>query len=355
MNQKQQPLNVLVLAVGGNVSQGILKALARCSIPCRVIGTDLNELQMGLYTVDRGYVAPHATAPEFMDWLVGLCKKEGIDIILSGCEPVLRVLAPIREQVEAATGALCFVCPPEVWTTCDDKLLTCEWLEKHGFAFPAHAAAEDHDALHQLAEKHGYPLIAKPRIGGGAYGIIMVQDANDLDYVLRKKAYIVEEYLGADDQEYTAGCFRDRKGTVCGSIIMWRELLAGTTYRAVAGEYPEAKREAERIAGTLDCPGPCNIQLRMTERGPVCFEINPRFSGTTPIRAALGYNEVEAVLRHFLLKETPVVLPHITRGIALRYWNELYVAPDLCEKVRREGVIGVGPDNGVPIETYGMR
>jgi len=355
MDLKQQPLNVLVLAVGGNVSQGILKALAACSLPCRVVGTDLDALQMGLYTVDRGYIAPHATAPKFLDWLVSLCNQESIDIILSGCEPVLRVLAPVRELIESATGAVCFVCPPEVWTTCDDKLLTCEWLRGKGFTFPAHAASEDRDGLNQLVEKHGYPLIAKPRIGGGAYGVITVQDDDDLEYISRKKAYVVEEYLGADDQEYTAGCFCDRNGNLCGSIVMWRELLAGTTYRAVVGDYPAVKREAERIAGALRCPGPCNIQIRMTDRGPVCFEINPRFSGTTPIRAAMGYNEVEAVLRHFLLKETPVVLPNVTRGIALRYWNELYVAPELCEKVRQAGAVSVGSDNGVHIEPYGMR
>lgn len=355
MDLKQKNLNVLVLAVGGNVSQGILKALSRCSLSCRVIGTDLNELQLGLYTVDRGYIAPHATAQEFPDWLVSLCHKESVDIILSGCEPVLRVLAPVRERIESDTGTLCFVCPPDVWITCDDKLLTCEWLREQGFAFPAHAPSEDASALRQLAGEHGYPLIAKPRIGGGAYGVITVQDDDDLEYISRKKAYVVEEYLGADDQEYTAGCFCDRNGNLCGSIVMWRELLAGTTYRAVVGDYPAVKREAERIAGALRCPGPCNIQIRMTDRGPVCFEINPRFSGTTPIRAALGYNEVEAVLRHFLLKETPVVLPNVTRGIALRYWNELYVAPELCEKVRQAGAVSVGSDNGVHIEPYGMR
>ncbi|NLV43878.1 MAG: ATP-grasp domain-containing protein [Candidatus Hydrogenedentes bacterium] len=351
---KQHPLNVLVLAVGGNVSEGILKALATSSLPCRVIGTDLDALQMGLYTVDRGYIAPHATAPGFLDWLISLCNKEEVDIILSGCEPVLRILAPARKQIESSTRALCFVCPPEVWATCDDKLLTCEWLSENGFTCPAHAASEDHAGLHHLAETHGFPLIAKPRIGGGAYGILMIQSADDLEYVSRKKAYIIEEFLGTDDQEYTAGCFCDRNGMVCGSIVMWRELLAGTTYRAVAGEYPEVKREAERIAGALRCPGPCNIQLRMTERGPVCFEINPRFSGTTPIRAALGYNEVESVLRHFLLHESPLVLPNITRGIALRYWNELYVSPELCEATKRKGTISAVSDNDVRIEPYGM-
>ena len=355
MPPPKTPLNVLVLAVGGNVSQGILKALATCTFPCRVVGTDLNELQMGLYTVDRGYVAPHARAKEFLSWLTALCEKEDISVVLSGCEPVLRVLAGHRTQVESATRALCFVCDADTWNICDDKLLTCQWLEKHGFAHPAFAASEDRDGIRALLEAHEFPLIAKPRIGGGAHGVFLVHDRDDLEYAARKKQYVLQEFLGSDDEEYTAGCFCDRDGNVAGSIVMWRELLAGTTYRAVAGRYDEVQVEAERITRALKPRGPCNIQLRMTGRGPVCFEINPRFSGTTPIRAALGFNEVEASVRHFLWGETPAPLPVVTQGVALRYWNEIYVSPEACQEARKTGMIEGTPGTAYTIEQYGMK
>lgn len=343
-----------MLAVGGNVSQGILKALARCAIPTRVVGTDISELQFGLYTVDRGYIAPHAADEAFLDWLISLCRKESINVILSGCEPVLRVLAPAREQIERATEALCLVCPPVVWTTCDDKLLTCTWLRENGFECPDSVAAEDTAGMQRLVERHGFPLIAKPRMGGGAHGLLLVQNQDDLQYAVRKKWYMVQEFLGPDDQEYTAGCFCDREGAVRGSIVLWRELLAGTTYRAVAGDFPEVKQAAEKISGALHTSGPCNIQMRMTGRGPVCFEINPRFSGTTPIRAAFGFNEVEAALRHFLLGEPPNPLPDVTSGVALRYWNEAYISPDDCRRMRQEGVGNTEPGKSARIETYGM-
>lgn len=346
-------ITVLVLAVGGNVSQGILKALQRSSLPCRVIGTDLNALQMGLYTVDTGCLLPHATDPAFMDRLIALCKQESVDLILSGCEPVLRFLAQAKEKVEEATGALCFVCSPEIWERCDDKLLTCQWLRDQGFAYPDFAASEDAAALARLVATYGYPLLGKPRIAGGAQGLILIENEEDLAYVSRKAAYIVEEYLGSDDQEYTAGCFCDEEGRLRGSIVMWRELYAGTTYRAVTGAYPEVRHEAERIAAALGCPGPCNIQLRMTERGPVCFEINPRFSGTTPIRAALGYNEAEAVIRHFLRKETLSPLPRIAEGVALRYWNEVYVDRACSDRLTEAGKISAASDQ-IHIEPYGM-
>jgi hypothetical protein len=50
-----ETLGVLVLGVGGNVSQGILKALALCTLPVRVIGACISPLSLGLYTADRAY------------------------------------------------------------------------------------------------------------------------------------------------------------------------------------------------------------------------------------------------------------------------------------------------------------
>jgi carbamoyl-phosphate synthase large subunit len=81
---------------------------------------------------------------------------------------------------------------------------------------------------------------------------------------------------------------------------------------------------AQAVAGALRPLGPCNVQLRLTDRGPVPFEINARFSSTTSMRACFGYNEVEMALRCYVLGER-IALPHPQRGIALRFWEELYL------------------------------
>lgn len=346
-------LTVMVLAVGGNVSQGILKALRRSSLPLRTVGTDVSPDQMGLYTVDSGHVVPWASDPAFLPEVARICRTEKVDILLTGCEPILDWLVRNRAAVEAETGALCPVNTPEVHDIGEDKLLTCQWLLKNGFNVPRFAAVDGPAAVRAMAKEPGYPLIAKPRRGGGARGLILVENGDDLEYVLRRPGYLVQECLGDDDGEYTVGCFCDRDNQVAGSIVMRRHLLAGTTYRAWVEDHPEVRREAEGIAAALGAVGPCNIQLRMTPRGPVCFEINPRFSGTTPLRAAFGFNEVEAFLRHFVLGE-PVTLPRVTKGVALRYWNELYV-PDaarqrLVESGRTDGPLS-GPDL---VEPYGV-
>src|SRR5439155_15144415 len=114
-------------------------------------------------------------------------------------------------------------------------------------------------------------------------------------------------------------------GRQAGSICYRRgQLVAGDTFRAHLVVHEGVQAEARKVAEALHPAGPCNVQLRLTERGPVTFEINPRFSGGVSIRAHFGYNEVEMAIRDLVLGQ-PVQTPIVRAGYALRFWEELYV------------------------------
>lgn len=348
-------LNVLVLAVGGNVSEGILKALALSNLSCNVIGADIGPLKLGLYTADRAYLSPWARDEGFVHWLLDTCHRESVHAVLTGAEAILPTLARHAALIRAETGTVCVVSDPATLDIGDDKLLTCQWLVEHGFRCPAYALSEDRPALDHLAKTYGYPLLAKPRRGGGSRGIVRVCDEADLGYVALKKGFLVQRHIGGAESEYTAGCFSDRDGIVRGAIVMRRELHEGTTVQAEIGLFPELREEAIRIAEALKPMGPSNIQMRMTDEGPVCFEINGRFSGTTPARARFGFNEVEAALRHYVLNEPAYDLPLITEGIMLRYWNEAYVDANACGRLRDTGSLEDPHQYRIRIEDYGIR
>jgi carbamoyl-phosphate synthase large subunit len=134
---------------------------------------------------------------------------------------------------------------------------------------------------------------------------------------------------------------------------MRRELRESTTYRAEAGEFPEVRAEAESIARALRPMGPLNVQLRVAGGRPVAFDLNVRFSGTTPARARLGFNEVEAALRHFLRGE-PIEPTEVTRGTMLRYWNERYVPADATEELARTGRLEDPRAHPAIVEDWGL-
>ena len=349
-----QLLNVLVLGVGGNVSQGILKALAISKVPRRVIGACVNSLSFGLYTVDAAYISPLASDPAFLDWLIQLCRAEHVHAILSGVEPVLTILAGEVERIQAETGAICIVSTLECLAVGNDKLLTSQWLRDKGFVFPETVDAADSAGVEALVRACGYPLIAKPRYGKGAHGVFELGSDEDLRSAMARNAYVIQEYLGDPCQEYTVGCFSDRDSRVRGALVMRRDLLEGTTYRAEAGYFPDVREAATRIAEALRPMGPCNIQMRRHCDRPVCFEINVRFSGTTPIRARIGFNDVEAALLHYVLGQPASDLPLITKGIALRYWSEMYVSEEAKARLDEFKKLEEPKSYNPVIENYGM-
>jgi carbamoyl-phosphate synthase large subunit len=351
----ERDINVLVIGVGGNVTQGILKALAVSRLQLNVVAAGVHPMDFGLHTPLRAYVCPWAHEAPFYDWLVGVCRDERIDIILTGAEPVVRFLAAHQEEIQTATGAIGVVSTPEVVAIGDDKFGTCAWLEHHGFAAPACVLSEDGEGARRLAQTHGYPLIVKPRYGGGSRGLFVIDDDHGLAYAVTRKDYVIQQCVGAADDEYTVGCFADRDGRLMGTIVLKRELHEGTTGRAVAGAFPEIAREAAAIAAALKPRGPCNIQMRVHQGRPVCFEMNVRFSGTSPVRARLGFNEAEAAIRHFLLGESFIALPATAEGRVVRYLNELYINEQAYQSLRTHGArLHPGTDSGA-IEDFGMQ
>jgi len=348
-------LHILVLGVGGNVSQSILKALALSSIRCRVIGACISPLSFGLFTVDKAYISPTASDAAFLEWLLGVCRAERVDAILSGVEPVLEVLSREAARILAETGAVCVVSPPASLAVGADKFDTCRWLQDQGCPYPRYARADDAESLQALVRDCGYPLIAKPRCGKGSEGVLRVNTDAELQLIRGRTDFVVQEYLGDPSHEYTAGCFSDSESRVRGAIVLRRDLLQGTTYRAEAGEFPAVRNAAVQLAEKLRPLGPCNFQMRVHRGSAVCFEINVRFSGTTALRARMGFNDVEATLRHFVLGQPAVDLPVITRGIALRYWNEAYVDPRAVAELSRNSQLDEPRRYPAIIEDYGIR
>src|SRR5262249_33737071 len=145
----------------------------------------------------------------------------------------------------------------------------------------------------QLIEEVGFPLVVKPRRGARSVGVRIVHSRAELERALEGQAnVIIQECVGTPDEEYTAGTLTF-DGRCNASIVMRRELRDGNTYRAFADQYPELNRAVRVLAERLGPEGPANFQFRLDRDRAKVFEINARFSGTTPLRALVGFNEVE--------------------------------------------------------------
>ena len=333
MNQ----INVLILGVGGNVSQGILTAIKSSNLNCHIVGACISEESLGLYYCDTAYISPYANDPMFVDWVADICNKEKIDIIFSGVEENVMALEAKRKLFESKTRTLFISSTKEQLEIGSSKYKTAKWLQENGCNYPKSAAISNKEELDVLIKEVGFPLIAKPDSGKGSQGIFIVRSYEDLKQI-EGKDYCIQELLGDDGTEYTIACYVDKMGKSHHPLMMHRQLKHGTTFMAEIVQDDAIRKECEKICERFKPHGPLNIQLRIHRGKPVCFELNVRFSGTTPIRARWKYNDVEAMIQEYVMDE-PVSLHPLKEGKVYRYYNEAFIDVKMQEDLKEHGVI----------------
>ena len=314
-------INILVTGVGGGaVGHQVLHALQLFGDRYRVTVVDADAYSFGLYTEASRFLVPPAASPEYIPAMRVLAAREGIQVVIPGTEIELKVLAAHKAEIEAE-GCLLLVNPSPVVELCQNKFLLARWLEEHGFDTPDTA---DGHHWRELAARRGYPLIAKPCSGssGSRNVSILVSE----EEVLRHLAFcpaddtIFQEYVDADGGEFTVGVCVDRGSRVIDSIAIRRQLTGMTlgTRRAIDGRayslstgysqgfvvrHPKVQAACERLVAQIGICGPSNIQCRFSKGKVMVFEVHPRFSGTTSLRADVGFNEPDILIRAFLLGE----------------------------------------------------
>lgn len=336
-------VRVLVTGVGGNIGQGVLKSLAACGLASHVVGTDANPLSLGLFQVDKGFAVPKATDPGFFEAFAAILRAEQIHIVFVCADTEILPVAMLRDRLEAATGAKVILSAPEVVERCADKWLTAQWFCQARLPHPQTVLASDAAGLESLAVRTGFPVVVKPRCGYASMGLVVARNPEHLRAAaaVLGDSGIVQQHLSSAEHEYTAATFSSRPGEVEAGIVMRRELLQGTSYRVEPVFDAELTGAVLGWGRAMQGLGPLNFQFRVTDKGPVCFEVNPRFSGTVGIRFRFGYNDVELAVRAFVLGQ-PVVQPGLSPGMVLRYWEEVFIPSQVLPVDRQTPVGGSG-------------
>lgn len=325
---------VLVTGAGALLGQGIIRSIRAAAKRYEIVGVDPNPLSAGLFWSDAAYRGPMARDPHFVEAILQIIRIEKPDVLIPGTDLELAVFAANRRMIEVETGCRILVASSEAVRIADDKARTSAFLAANEFPFPHTASATNHEAVAALIRDLGFPLIAKPRVGARSVGVRLLERAADLELVGHDPDYIVQEHIGTSDQEFTAsGLFVD--GECRAEIVMRRDLRDGNTYRAFIEDDARLQGWVRKWTVALAAFGPANFQFRLRPDGtPVVFEINARFSGTTPLRALAGFNEVEMMLDH-LLTGKPISRPSIKSCILLRHWSETVVSAEMVTQVKQ--------------------
>lgn len=315
-------MKVLVTSAGALLGQGIIRSLQNSTIPnLHIVACDPDPRSPGLYWNSGSRLLPYSKDPHFIDKFADLLDEEKPDAVCVGTDPELALLSTHQQQLESAYQTKIIVSSPEVVRIADDKYLTYQFMKDHGFTPPDSRLPGQE---HELVKLYGFPLVVKPRIGARSVGFHLVNNRCQLDKAIADVPNaVIQECVGTEDDEYTAGSLYF-DGLCRATIVMRRELRDGNTFKAYVDKYPELNQQVKVMCEALKPFGPANFQFRLANGVAKVFEINSRFSGTTPLRMYAGFNELDMVL-NYLFFNKPIVQPDVPKLTIMRHWVETVV------------------------------
>lgn len=265
---------VLITAVSRRVTlvEAFRSALEQLGLRGRVLATDVNPWSPGVHLADAAYFVPLSTAPDYVDRILDVCRREGVDVVVPTIDDELPVFAAALDRF-AAEGIRVIVSPLETTLACNDKVRTCELLRAAGVPAAASYRRET------LPAELDPPLFIKPRVGRGSVAAFQARSRRELEFFLD---YVpdpcIQEFL--DGPEFTLDLFCDLEGHPVAVVPRERVVIrSGVIDRGRTVKDPRLIDLGVACSRALPFVGPTNIQCRIHEGRAIVFEINPRFSG----------------------------------------------------------------------------
>ena len=318
----------------------------------RVVGVDMSDDPSAKFMVDAFYQVPAASAPNYADIMLDICKKEKVDVYFPNVSAEVSAVVARKDEFEAL-GVKLSVSNMESVAISNNKLKTYEALEKAGIPVPRYYGVHTVEDFVEGMKYMGYP--EKPvRIkivdGSGSRGVRII-DSTKSRYDIFVKEKPNSFYISYDDMlsmlqsapeplhemmlvecmhgpEFTVDLLAEKGKAL---YIVGRNNVDSLMSIAQASvlQYDElAYKVSEQVIDLLKMDGNVGFDfMRNDKEEAVLMDINPRITATISIMAAGGVNLPYLRVKQLLGEELPACKPQFGTRIRRRY-GEMFTDKD---------------------------
>ena len=321
-------MNILILSAGtrNKIVQYFVKTLNGIG---KVIAADMSNLAPAIYEADKYYIVPKMTAPEYLDVVLDICKKEEITGVLSLIDPELSLLAQNQEKF-AAIGTTVIGSSYELCEMSLDKFQMYNWLTAHGYRCAKSYMDKEAFFADVDAGLITYPVFVKPARGSASISISKVYDRETVELLFaHEDGLMIQEFL--DGQEIGADVYIDMVSHEVVSIFTKKKLKmrAGETDKAVSFQDEKLFALIEQFVKNAGYNGQIDIDIFDVNGEYYISEVNPRFGGGYPHAFESGADHMKLIVNNLEGKSNKCVIGQYENGTYLMKYNEVKVLRDV--------------------------
>jgi len=268
----------------------------------KVIAIDYDKDALSLNYADESFVAPPFNSEKYIPWIVNLCKKQKISLLLTMNVEDLLVLELARSEF---TKVGCFLVGGEhsvINMTCDKYQLSkfCNTLKINT------PKTFSDSELELITESH-FPIIAKPRYGKGSRDNVTIHSNNELLNFCRKnnlfnkpiKQYIFQKFI--EGAEYGLDIINNFHSEFSSLFVRKKiSMKNGETHEAITQSNDEWINIGRLISQNLKHQGTVDVDFMTVGGKKYLIDINHRFGGGYIFSHNAGAHLPKAYVNWFL-------------------------------------------------------
>jgi nucleoside-diphosphate-sugar epimerase len=347
INSHSKQYTIGISCIGSGVGESVINSCRLSNLPLKTIGLGTNPFAYGAYACDAMDYTPTIYAGDFVDELIKKCIEHKIDFLIPGRDDEAHIYSQNKTKFDK-WGIEILAASEDMIALCRDKERMS--LELNPIADVFVKCFQKETVLDAIAKGEvSFPLIAKPRSGFASKGVEIIQSEADFhliteNHILQELAVPVEGDPNYDFfiseisknrnpqvAEISIQLVIGKDGELLGKMATYNKLSNGIPIEILPYEDPLIWETVDRLLPEFlnrGLVGPLNIQGRMTKRGLKVFEMNPRFTGITGLRALMGFNEVEACIKSWLNIHSNVYLKINNNRFGIRQTSDKILSFD---------------------------
>lgn len=325
-------ITVMFTACGSQFAPGIVKCFKNNGErEIRVIGGDMNDHPTNKYIVDAFYVLPPATAVNYVDEILAICKKEKVDILFP---QMSSELVAIEEKLDLfkEIGTTVSISRGENLRIANNKAMLYQYMNERGIEVPPFKIARSIVEFERAVSALGYPekpVCIKMAESSGSRGIRIIDSSKSLydlfvhskpesfhttyEYMMRtlREAPVFPELLimkCLPGNEYTVDLLADDGEVLYISGRNNTSMIMSIAQESVLQENQHAFEIAKKVVKELCLNGVIGMDFIFDENGVTqLMDINPRIDATITLFAAGGLNLPYLCIKRILGEDMPKI------------------------------------------------
>lgn len=315
-------MNILILSVG---TRNKIIQYFKNTLNGNIIVTDMDEFAPALYEADKFYIVPSINAPEYIDVILNICRKEKIKGVLSLIDPELSLIEKNRKKFENI-GTIVIGSSYELCEMALDKFEMFKWLKTHKYKCAKSYLDKDEFYLDIKKGIINYPVIIKPVRGSASISLSKVYDKESIDLLFtRNEELMIQEFFYG--QEIGADVYVDiLSGEVISIFTKYKiKMRAGETDKAISFKDNKLFDLISTFVKEAGFRGEIDIDIFKINDEYYISEVNPRFGGGYPHAFECGINNISFIINNLNgIKNIPQIGKYEENIVMMKY-NEIIV------------------------------